>query len=201
MCGIIGYVGEREVHEVLIKALSRLEYRGYDSAGIASFNGKGLTVLKERGKLSALKKMVAHGAASSHLGIGHTRWATHGEPSKKNAHPHADCTAQIAIVHNGIIENHEALRTSLKNEGHKLRSETDTEILAHLVEKFHIQEGATLEEAVRKTIEVIKGSYAFCAISLKEKDQFIAARNGSPLVVGVGEGENFVASDAPAILE
>ena len=201
MCGIVGYIGDKAIDGLLLKALSRLEYRGYDSAGIASVHGKTLSLLKESGKLEALHKLVGENPLKGRVGIGHTRWATHGEPSRRNAHPHTDCTQSLALVHNGIIENHEPLRRRLTEEGHCFVSETDTEVLAHLIESFHFQKGLSLTEAVRSTLAEIEGSYAFCVISKNEPDQFVAARNGSPLVVGLGDGENWVASDAPAILE
>ncbi|MBI4430628.1 MAG: glutamine--fructose-6-phosphate transaminase (isomerizing) [Candidatus Omnitrophica bacterium] len=201
MCGIVGYIGSRKIDTVLLKALSRLEYRGYDSAGLATVNQGTLSILKEPGKLTRLVMRVKENPVAGTLGIGHTRWATHGEPSERNAHPHSDCTNTVAIVHNGIIENHDTLKSHLIREGHKFTSDTDTEVLAHLIERFHVIQGCGLEESVRRTIGEIKGSYAFCVVSSREENVFIAARNGSPLVVGLGNGENFVASDAPAIVD
>jgi len=201
MCGIIGYVGTRNISDVLLTGLSRLEYRGYDSAGLASVDHNGLSVVREAGKLERLRSLVVKSPISGHIGIGHTRWATHGEPSVQNAHPQADCRGVVAVVHNGIIENHEALRAELLKEGHKFNSKTDTEVLAHLIESYQLKGESSLEQAVRSAIERLRGSYAFCAISEEHQDYFVAARNGSPLVVGLGDGENFVASDAPAILD
>ncbi len=201
MCGIVGYIGNRNIDSVLLKALSRLEYRGYDSAGLASIDQGILSVVKEPGKLARLEMRIRENPMHGFLGIGHTRWATHGEPSQKNAHPHSDCTKTVAIVHNGIIENYDVLKTHLIREGHVFTSDTDTEVLAHLIERFHVIQGCGLEESVRRTIKEIQGSYAFCVISGREGNLFVAARNGSPLVVGLGDGENFVASDAPAIID
>ncbi|OGW82198.1 MAG: glutamine--fructose-6-phosphate aminotransferase [Omnitrophica bacterium RIFCSPLOWO2_12_FULL_44_17] len=201
MCGIIGYIGEKKVSDVLVKGLSRLEYRGYDSAGIAVLNEDGISVFKEAGKLSQLKQMIHGVELTGHLGIAHTRWATHGEPSQRNAHPHTDCTETVAIVHNGIIENHEEIRASLIRQGHEFRSDTDSEVIAHLIEEYHVKKGMSLVQAVRVMLGQLEGSYALCAISQKDLNQFVAARNGSPLVVGVGRGENLVASDAPALLD
>lgn len=200
MCGIIAYIGPKKIDEVLLEALARLEYRGYDSSGVASLDQGCLRVIKEAGKIKSLKQLMAHEALTGHVGIGHTRWATHGEPSKRNSHPHMDCTKSLAVVHNGIIENHEVLRKRLAAQGHPFTSDTDTEVLAHLLEEYHLKQGLSLEDAVRRVLEEIEGSYAFCVISTKNEKEFVAARNGSPLVVGLGEGENFIASDAPAIL-
>ena len=201
MCGIVGYIGYKSVDQVLLKSLSRLEYRGYDSSGVASVTKGSLSVLKDSGKLAVLKELLEKIPLTGHLGIGHTRWATHGVPSKRNAHPHIDSTQSIAVVHNGIIENHAELRKKLEKEGVHFQSDTDTEVLPHLISYYHIKKGNTLEEAIRETLKVIKGSYAFCVISIKEEGTLIAARNGSPLVLGLGKNENFIASDAPAILD
>lgn len=201
MCGIVGYIGSKNVDEVLLKALHRLEYRGYDSAGLASVCRGDLSVLKEPGKLSQLGLRLLESPLSGKVGIGHTRWATHGEPTRENAHPHADCTKTVAVVHNGIIENYEELKNRLIHDGHRFVSDTDTEVLAHLVEEYHVKQGFDLEKAVRMTTQDIEGSYAFCVISTREEDNFVAVRDGSPRVVGLGRGENFVASDAPAIID
>jgi glucosamine--fructose-6-phosphate aminotransferase (isomerizing) len=201
MCGIIGYIGDKNIDKVLLSALSKLEYRGYDSAGMATVNEGAISLLRQTGKLRALKELAQKTPVEGRIGIGHTRWATHGVPAERNAHPHTDCSQQIAVVHNGIIENHAALRKQLLAEGHSFLSETDTEVLSHLLEKFHIHEGQDLETAVKSLLKVIEGSYAFCVISSKDSERFIAARNGSPLVIGVGQGENFVASDATAFLD
>lgn len=201
MCGIVGYVGREKVDTVLLNALSRLEYRGYDSAGIATLGSGTITILKESGKLSNLRKLVQEHPVSGQLGIGHTRWATHGEPNQKNAHPHADPEKKVALVHNGIIENHAELKVRLMEAGYVFQSDTDTEVLVKLIEKYHIKMGQTLEESVKQAIREIRGTYAFCVISALEPGKFIAARKGSPLVVGLGQGENFIASDAPALID
>jgi len=199
MCGIVGYLGSRDTVEVLLEGLRRLEYRGYDSAGIAVLvNGK-IEVVRAKGKLSVLSGMLEKEKPRGRLGIGHTRWATHGPPSVQNAHPHSDCAGNIAVVHNGIIENYLELRERLESEGHTLRSQTDTEVLPHLLEKYY---DGDLEKAMRRTLRDIRGSYAVVAITDKEPGRLIAARQYSPLVAGLGENgdENFVASDIPAIL-
>lgn len=201
MCGIVGYIGHKKIDHVLLRALSRLEYRGYDSAGLATLDEDGISILKSPGKLQALNTLASQVPLKGGIGIGHTRWATHGEPSERNAHPHADCSQTIAVVHNGIIENHAPLKDQLQQLGHVFQSDTDTEVLAHLVEEYHLKQGMDLAEAIQKLLTEIQGSYAFCVISLKEKDRFVAARNGSPLVVGLGHEEFFVASDAPAIVD
>jgi glucosamine--fructose-6-phosphate aminotransferase (isomerizing) len=199
MCGIMGYLGSRDTVDVLLEGLRRLEYRGYDSAGVAvSVNGS-IKLVKSKGKISGLAELLKKSKPEGRTGIAHTRWATHGPPSTKNAHPHFDCEGHIAIVHNGIIENYLELREELQAEGHRFRSETDTEVLAHLFEKHY--EG-DLESAVRRALKAVKGSYAVVAISDREPGRLVAARQHSPLIVGLGEepGENFVASDPSAIL-
>ncbi len=201
MCGIVGYIGDKVIDQVLLSALSRLEYRGYDSAGMAAVNRGKLSILRQTGKLKALKELAAKNPLAGQIGIGHTRWATHGVPAEHNAHPHMDCSRKVAVVHNGIIENHVELRKRLVADGHQFASETDTEVLAHLMEDYHVKQAKPLEESVRLVLADIEGSYAFCVISSTDPDRFIAARNGSPLVVGIGKGENFVASDASAFLD
>ncbi len=199
MCGIMGYLGNRDTVEVLLEGLRRLEYRGYDSAGVAvSVNGK-VELIKSKGKIVELAKLLKKHKPEGPAGIGHTRWATHGPPSTKNAHPHADCKGHLAVVHNGIIENYLELREKLEAEGHTFRSETDTETLAHLFEKYY---KGDLEAAVRRGLKEVKGSYAVVAICDKEPGKLVAARQYSPLIVGLGEkpGENFVASDPSAIV-
>lgn len=196
MCGIIGYIGEKEAAPILLNGLKRLEYRGYDSAGICIINN-GLILRKKEGKVSEFEKNLDLNTLSGKIGIGHTRWATHGKPSETNSHPHLDCEKNIAIVHNGIIENFESLKKILQNEGHKIISETDSEIIAHLIEKFF---SGNLEEAVVKTLNLIEGTFGL-AVLHKNENKIIAARKGSPLVIGIGEGEMFIASDVPAILE
>jgi glutamine---fructose-6-phosphate transaminase (isomerizing) len=197
MCGIVGYIGERGATTLLIEGLKRLEYRGYDSAGIAMNNGNGLEIRKAKGKISMLEAAVNGSPMHGSVGIGHTRWATHGAPNECNAHPHVDCTKTIAVVHNGIIENYSALRTVLKEKGHTFVSETDTEVLAHLIEENF---ETTLEDAVMDALNLVEGTFGIAVVSSRDKDKIVAARKGSPLLIGVGEGEYFVASDVAAIL-
>ncbi len=205
MCGIVGYVGKKRVVPVIIDGLRRLEYRGYDSAGIAvAGNGEGLQVRRAEGKLRNLEEVIRLKPLDGTYGIGHTRWATHGRPTEENAHPHRDCTGRVVVVHNGIIENYLSLKKKLAEEGHKFSTETDTEIIAHLVEK-HLKPHnggvrPSLEEAVRKTVKELNGVYALAVISSDERDKIVAARNGPPAVIGLGKDEYFVASDVPAIL-
>ncbi|MFA5071580.1 MAG: glutamine--fructose-6-phosphate transaminase (isomerizing) [Candidatus Pacearchaeota archaeon] len=194
MCGIIGYIGEKEAAPILLEGLKRLEYRGYDSAGIC-VSDKKLTICKKKGRVSELDSEIQN--IRGKIGIGHTRWATHGEPNEKNSHPHTDCSKNIAIVHNGIVENFESLKKILGSEGHKIISETDSEIIAHLIEKFY---SGNLEEAVVKSLKLIEGTFGLAVIH-KDEEKIILARRGSPLVIGVGEKEIFAASDIPAILE
>lgn len=198
MCGIVGYVGKRNAQEILLSGLSRLEYRGYDSAGIAILKGNNISLIKRKGKLRALIDTLGPRPLGGTLGIGHARWATHGAPSDANAHPHLDCRGKIAIVHNGIIENYLELKKRLMKEGHKFLSETDTETISHLVEKFY---KGDIEKAVISTVKLLKGSYAIAVIHKDEPDVLVGARCDSPLIAGVGEGENFLASDVPAILD
>ena len=201
MCGIVGYIGERPAQEILLAGLKRLEYRGYDSSGIAIIleNKKTPSIRKSPGKISVLEKLLKIKPLAGNVGIAHTRWATHGAPTYVNSHPHADCKNEIMLVHNGIIENYEQLKTQLIKEGHFFRSQTDTEVIVHLIEKFYKQ--VSLEEAVRKTLKLLKGSFAVGVIAKHEPNKIVAARCGSPLIVGLGKQENFLASDAPAILE
>lgn len=196
MCGIMGYIGVSNAVPVIIDGLSKLEYRGYDSAGIAMYKDGNLEIIKKKGRLTEMVDALGEFPVTD-LGIGHTRWATHGVPSDANAHPHADCSGRIALVHNGIIENYATLRKELMLEGHDFISETDTEVLVHLIEKYY---KGSLEEAVRKALPCVKGSFAIAVISADEPDRIIAAKKDSPLIVGLGEGENFLASDIPAIL-
>jgi glucosamine--fructose-6-phosphate aminotransferase (isomerizing) len=198
MCGIVGYVGPRRATDVLIGGLARLEYRGYDSAGVAVIDGDVLEVQRRVGKLANLREAITLKPIEGSIGIGHTRWATHGRPSEENAHPHTDCSGRIAVVHNGIIENYSDLRSELAAAGHILRSETDTETIAHLVEAYY--EG-DLVEAVRKVLARLRGSYALAIVHLDSPDEIVAARRDSPLIIGLGDGENIVASDIPAVLE
>ena len=201
MCGIVGYIGERDSVPIILDSLARLEYRGYDSAGIAVIDASGsLTGSKAEGKLQRLAERLRNGERlAGRVGIGHTRWATHGRPSDANAHPHMDCTGTIAVVHNGIIENYAPLRARLIEAGHVFKSETDTEVLAHLIEAHN---DGDLEAAVRRTLREVTGAYALGIISSDDPEHLIFARNGaSPLVIGIGDGEMFVASDTPAILQ
>jgi glucosamine--fructose-6-phosphate aminotransferase (isomerizing) len=207
MCGIVGYVGKKEVVPVIIEGLRRLEYRGYDSAGIAvAGNGDGFQIRRAEGKLRNLEEAIRLKPIAGTYGIGHTRWATHGRPTEENAHPHRDCTGKIVVVHNGIVENYVQLKKKLIEEGHKFSTETDTEVIAHLVEK-HMAEAAagngkrvSLEDAVRKTVKMLTGVFALGVISTDDPDKIVAARNGPPAVVGMGKDEYFIASDVPAIL-
>src|SRR6266478_4605784 len=201
MCGIVGYIGPKKVVPVIIEGLRKLEYRGYDSAGIAvvSQDGK-LAVRRGAGQLRNLEEVLQKSPIEDTYGIGHTRWATHGRPTEKNAHPHRDCTGQIVVVHNGIIENYLELKEQLQREGHKFATETDTEIVAHLVEK-NSQGGVPLEEAVRRSLKELRGIYALVFLSANDPQKIVAARLGPPSVIGLGDGEYFVASDIPALLQ
>ena len=201
MCGIVGYVGEKDVKSVLINGLKRLEYRGYDSAGIALISKGKLKLRRCKGKISKLEKSLKGEKLYSTIGVGHTRWATHGQPSEENAHPHTDCTNRLVVVHNGIIENYLALKKKLERSGHKFKSETDTEVLAHLIEKnLKRHKKRSLLRAMRDSIKEVKGSFAIAAISLDDPGRIVAARKHSPLIVGLGENEFLVASDIPAVL-
>ncbi|KLU63977.1 glutamine--fructose-6-phosphate aminotransferase [isomerizing] [Desulfosporosinus acididurans] len=197
MCGIVGYVGKQTAIPILVEGLKKLEYRGYDSAGVAVLDAQGISVSKSVGKLAALEKEIGENYSQSCIGIGHTRWATHGRPSQVNAHPHGDCGLDFAVVHNGIIENYLELKDQLIEKGHSFVSETDTEVLAHLVEDFY---QGDLEAAVRQVLAIIRGSFAMVVLSRKEPGKLVAARKDSPMVVGLGTGEFFVASDITAIL-
>ncbi|MDL5049176.1 glutamine--fructose-6-phosphate transaminase (isomerizing) [Oscillatoria amoena NRMC-F 0135] len=200
MCGIVAYVGHRDAQEVIIKGLKRLEYRGYDSAGIALLNN-GLNVYKKKGKVSDLEEHILDATLKSNIGIGHTRWATHGEPNDINAHPHYSSSRKLAIIHNGIIENYSSLKQELINKGHVFLSETDTEVLIHFIEDIWENNSCTLEEAVRLALTKVVGAYAIVIMSNDNPDQLIAARKGSPLVIGIGKDEFFMASDATPIIE
>src|SRR6202522_1515241 len=188
MCGIVGYVGKKQVVPVIIEGLRKLEYRGYDSAGIAVCgNGEGLQIRRAEGKLRNLEEVIRIKPLDGTYGIGHTRWATHGRPTEENAHPHRDCSGTIVVVHNGIIENYLELKHQLIAEGHTFVTETDTEIIAHLIEKFSEAKGTTLEEAVLKTVKVMTGAYALVTLSTRDPQKIVAARLGPPIVVGLGE--------------
>jgi len=197
MCGIVGYVGPKKAVPLLIDGLKRLEYRGYDSAGVAVVINGGLVVQKAAGKIATLESQLKGDVLLACTGIGHTRWATHGAPTTKNAHPHTDCAGIVAVVHNGIIENSTALRTMLSERGHRFVSETDTEVIAHLIEQFYT---GSLEDAVAQALRELEGAYGIAVLSAREPGTIVAARQGSPLLVGVGNGENFVASDPSAVL-
>ena len=196
MCGIIGYLGHQLAKDILLDGLKKLEYRGYDSAGLCILNDGQFFIDKKVGPVVQLEQSVANQEIISTTGIAHTRWATHGAPSENNAHPHFDCHGQIAVVHNGIIENYQALKEVLISEGHQFQSETDSEVLAHLIEKFYTD---NLETAVTKVLALVEGSYGLVVLSIKE-NKLVAVRQSSPLIIGVGVGETFVASDIPAIL-
>jgi len=200
MCGIVGYIGGREAQPILLAGLKRLEYRGYDSSGIALIlpHKKNIGIRKAPGKISVLEKLVTNKPLCGMVGIAHTRWATHGAPTQANAHPHHDCAGQIAVVHNGIIENYEALKIQLIKEGHIFRSQTDTEVIVHLIEKFY--KNIPLEEAVALALKLLIGSFAIGVVCVNEPNKLVGARLGSPLIIGVGKGENFLASDVPAVL-
>ena len=186
MCGIVAYVGHREAHDVILKGLKRLEYRGYDSAGIALLNGT-LNVYKKKGKVSELEEYIKNQELSSTIGIGHTRWATHGEPNDINAHPHYSRSKNLAIIHNGIIENYSSLKQELINKGHQFESDTDSEVFIHFIEDIQENNNCTLDEAVRLALTKVVGAYAIVIMSKDNPDQLIAARKGSPLVIGVGK--------------
>jgi len=198
MCGIVGYVGSRQATPILIAGLRKLEYRGYDSAGVAVWNDGATRVVRCRGKLAALEEKLGREAATGTVGIGHTRWATHGRPSDENAHPHK--VGSVSVIHNGIIENHLSLRQELASQGAKFTSETDTELFAHLIDRTLAAGAPDLTTAVRKALAKVHGAYAFVVMSDKDPGTLVAAKNASPMVVGLGDGENFIASDIPAIL-
>jgi glucosamine--fructose-6-phosphate aminotransferase (isomerizing) len=198
MCGIIGYIGQKQVMPILIDGLRRLEYRGYDSAGVAVVRNGAIELRRSAGKLARLEEVIATHPLEGEYGIGHTRWATHGRPTEENAHPHRDCTGRIVVVHNGIIENYLDLKNQLKSEGHRFVTETDTEIVAHLVERETKDDG--LENAARRALLYMRGLFALVLISADDPNKIVAVRNGPPIVVGLGDGEFFVASDIPAVL-
>jgi glutamine---fructose-6-phosphate transaminase (isomerizing) len=202
MCGIVAYVGQQEALPIIIKGLKRLEYRGYDSAGVALLGLDGLSIYKKKGKVSELEKHLgSFQNLNSKIGIGHTRWATHGEPNDANAHPHYSSNEKFAMIHNGIIENYDVLKTDLINKGYKFQSETDSEVFIKFIEDIYTNNLCTLEEAVRLALHKVVGAYAIVIMNIEEPDTLIAARKGSPLVIGVGEKEYFLASDATPIIE
>lgn len=201
MCGIVGYVGHNQAYPYLINGLKKLEYRGYDSAGIALHKGSELQVVKKSGKVAALEN--AFGTLDTHstLGIGHTRWATHGIPSDYNAHPHYSNSGNLALVHNGIIENYASIKEELLHKGYTFQSETDSEVLLNFIEDIHINNECTLEEAIRVALKRVTGAYVILILSKDHPDTLFAARKGSPLVIGIGNGEHFLGSDASPMLE
>lgn len=200
MCGIVGYIGFREAYPILIKGLKRLEYRGYDSSGVALLNHD-LKVFKKKGKVTDLEESIGNGDTSGKIGIGHTRWATHGEPNDVNAHPHLSQNGNLAIIHNGIIENYHSLKQELMSRGHEFKSDTDTEVLIHLVEEIQQNTNTPFEEAVRLALSEVIGAYAIVIVNKEEPDFMIGARKGSPMVLGIGENEYFIASDAAPLIE
>lgn len=200
MCGIIAYIGDKEAGRILVDGLKRLEYRGYDSAGVAIDTGDGIAIKKGAGRVDELNERLGFSKISGKRGIAQTRWATHGEPNDVNAHPHTDCSGRIALVHNGIIENYLELKEALMERGHTFKSETDTEVIAHLIEE-ELKSSEVFEEALRRALLKLRGSFALAIIYEGEKDRLYLVRNESPLVLGIGEGENFAASDVPAFLE
>jgi len=200
MCGIVGYLGPKEAYPILVKGLKRLEYRGYDSAGIVLLNGE-MSVYKKAGKVTELEKVTEGKKVNANIGIGHTRWATHGEPNDRNAHPHLSQSGDLAIIHNGIIENYASIKAELIKRGYTFRSDTDTEVLVNLIEEVRKQDNLTLEDAVRTALNEVVGAYAIVVVDKNDPDHMIAARKGSPLVIGVGEDEFFIASDASPIIE
>ena len=200
MCGIVGYTGPREAYPIIIKGLKRLEYRGYDSTGVALQN-KGLKVYKKKGKVAELEEHIVGKDLHAHVGIGHTRWATHGEPSDRNAHPHRSASGKLAMIHNGIIENYSQLKKELTNLGYVFESDTDTEVLLNFIEEIKKNNNCNLEEAVRIALKRVTGAYVILLLDEENPDTIIAARKGSPLVIGVGKGEHFLGSDASPMLE
>lgn len=201
MCGIVGYLGPQDAYPILIKGLKRLEYRGYDSAGVALLDDGKLHLYKKQGKVSELENEAEGNNVSGHLGIGHTRWATHGPPSDRNSHPHVSNNGEIALIHNGIIENYAALKEALISRGFTFHSDTDTEVLVNLIQNVHDEEGGSLEDNIRLALNQVVGAYAICVFEVNNPSVIVTAKMGSPLVIGVGEGEYFVASDATPFLE
>jgi glucosamine--fructose-6-phosphate aminotransferase (isomerizing) len=201
MCGIVGYIGKKEAYPILVKGLKRLEYRGYDSAGIALLNEKGIDIYKKQGKVVEMERIIPAEQVMANLGIGHTRWATHGVPSDENSHPHYSQSKKIAIIHNGIIENYASIKSGLEKRGYTFKSDTDTEVLVNLIEEVLIHENVSIDEAVRIALNQVVGAYAIAVIGEGNQDQIIVAKKGSPLVVGIGEGEYYIASDATPFIE
>ena len=201
MCGIVAYIGPREAYPVIMKGLKRLEYRGYDSTGVALLDKKNLRVYKKQGRVAALEESLIGKDLHAHAGIGHTRWATHGEPSDRNAHPHLSANGKLAMIHNGIIENYSQLKTELTKKGYHFKSDTDSEVLLNFIEDIHVNNHCSLEEALRIALKRVTGAYVIVLLDQDHPDTIIAARKGSPLVIGIGKGEHFLASDASPIIE
>ncbi|MCB0764514.1 MAG: glutamine--fructose-6-phosphate aminotransferase, partial [Flavobacteriales bacterium] len=201
MCGIVAYLGEKQAYPILLNGLRRLEYRGYDSAGVALIDGGVLSVHKCKGKVVDLEGHVQGTNMGGTVGIGHTRWATHGPPNDVNAHPHQSTSGDLALIHNGIIENYAAIKEELIHRGHTFRSDTDTEVLVHLIDDIQLTEKVDLAEAVRLALASVVGAYAIVVLDRKDPDVMVAARKSSPLVIGIGDGEHFIASDATPIVE
>ncbi len=201
MCGIVGYIGPREAYPIIITGLKRQEYRGYDSTGVALINEEGLLVYKKKGKVAELEQSLIGKNVHANIGIGHTRWATHGEPSDVNAHPHRSAGGKLAMIHNGIIENYSQLKTDLIKKGYTFKSETDTEVLLNFIEEIYKNTNSDLEEAVRIALKRVSGAYVILLLDQDHPDTIIAARKGSPLVIGIGKGEHFLGSDATPMLE
>jgi glucosamine--fructose-6-phosphate aminotransferase (isomerizing) len=201
MCGIVGYTGKKEAYPILLKGLKRLEYRGYDSSGIALQQDSTLQVYKKKGKVAELEEILLGKGLHAHIGIGHTRWATHGEPSDRNAHPHVSQSGKLAMIHNGIIENYAPIKQELVSKGYKFHSDTDTEVLLNFIEEIQTQNTCSLEEALRIALKRVVGAYCILLIASDDPETIIAARKVSPLVIGIGKGEHFLASDASPIIE
>ena len=201
MCGIVGYIGKKEAYPILVKGLKRLEYRGYDSAGVALLNEKGIEIYKKQGKVVQMERIIPAEHPKANLGIGHTRWATHGVPSDENSHPHYSQSKKIAIIHNGIIENYASIKSGLEKRGYTFKSDTDTEVLVNLIEEVLIHEKVSIDEAVRIALNQVVGAYAIAVIEEGNYDQIVVAKKGSPLVIGIGEGEYYIASDATPFIE
>ncbi|RYF77645.1 MAG: glutamine--fructose-6-phosphate aminotransferase, partial [Chitinophagaceae bacterium] len=200
MCGIVAYIGPREAYPVILKGLKRLEYRGYDSAGVALLDGD-INVYKKKGRVADLEENIVGKNLHAHIGIGHTRWATHGEPNDCNAHPHLSNSGRLAMIHNGIIENYAQLKQELIKKGYQFHSDTDTEVLLNFIEDILLNNESTLEEAVRIALKRVVGAYVIVLIDQESPDTLVAARKGSPLVIGIGKNEHFLASDASPIIE
>ena len=200
MCGIVGYTGPRQAYPVILKGLKRLEYRGYDSSGVALLSDGDLKVFKKKGRVSELEEAVIGKDLEANIGIGHTRWATHGEPSDRNAHPHSSASGKLAIIHNGIIENYAQIKQELINKGYEFTSDTDTEVLLNFIEDIKKNNDSSLEEALRIALKRVSGAYCILLIDENDPTTIIAARKGSPLVIGIGKGEHFLASDAAAYI-